>query len=395
MPTYEFDFSPGGNPMQISDNKSAIVEEIKESAPKVVAEEPKEEPVKPKPTKQVEPEPTVPTTEKDDEDEDEDAEGTSDGESLDADDEPEENVAYYLAMQMKSEGSLPEDFDVEKDITTEALYTAFRESNYQTLQEEVVADVRRQLTDAGVSQQELMYARAIHNGIPLDTLSAASVHNRYGQLTDDAEESHKAESIKAMHGSRGLTAAESQRLIDAAENNDELDELFRDSTTFHKNQYKKFQEEERAQAQAIAQERQRVEQQQNAIIDAVVTQRKVMGRAIPEKQAARLRNDIYQQTEVLAIDGQRYPATKFQKFLYDFESNPEVKISAYLAHQSAPDLQEQAVDTAKAGLEKNFLDSYATSVKKKASKKQSPDAEKPAPKPKPANPMRRQIEIEI
>jgi hypothetical protein len=392
MATYEFDFSPGGNPLQISD-KSAIVDEIKESAPKVVAEEPKDEPVKPKPKKQEEPAPVVPDSEPDDDDEPApDADG---GEPTDAEDEPEDNVAYYLAMQMKSDGSLPEDFDVDEDITTEALYTAFRQANYQTIQEEVVADVRRQLTDAGVSQQELMYARAIHNGIPLDTLSAASVHNRYGQLTDDAEDSHKAESIKAMHGSRGLTTAESQRLIDAAENNDELDDLFRDATTFHKNQFKKFQEEERAQAQAIAQERQRTEQQQNAIIDAVVTQRKVMGRAIPEKQATRLRNDIYQQTEVVMIDGQRYPATKFQKFLFDFADNPEVKISAYLAHQSAPDLQDQAVDAAKAGLEKNFLDSYATSVKRKASKKQSPEAEKPAPKPKPTNQIRRQIEIEI
>lgn len=308
-----------------------------------------------------------------------DAQAGGDDSQQEGDEQHEtENIGFYLAKQLQVDGYISEDFDPKEDISRDEVYQAVRDGLYETIQSEAVSDLQQQLQREGVTREMLTYARAIQNGIDLQTLNAASVHTRYAkmELTEDLPYEDKVSAIKAMHSARGLSEKDSDRLISSSEGAGELDADFKESTTFHKTKVKEFEQQEARHAEKIEEERKRVETLQINAINKAVQQRSVLNQTLTPEQAGALRDDIYTQNQVVSINGQSYNASAYQSWLYQFENDPEVKLQAFISYKYRDRAQEVAEATAKAKIEKNFLDDYTVLSAKKETRKQIDKTEK-------------------
>lgn len=308
-----------------------------------------------------------------------DAQGGGDGSQDDGDEQHEtENIGFYLAKQLQVEGYISEDFDPSEDISRDEVYQAVRDGLYETIQSEAISDLQQRLQREGVTREMLTYARAIQNGIDLQTLNAASVHTRFAkmELSEDLTYEDKVAAIKAMHSARGLSEKDSDRLISSSENAGELDADFKESTSFHKTKVKEFEQQEARHAEEIEKERKRVEILQINAINKAVQQRNILSQTLTPEQAGALRDDIYTQNQVVNIGGQSYNASAYQSWLYQFENDPEVKLHAFISYKYRDRAQEVAEAAAKAKIEKNFLDDYTVLSNKKETKKQTDKTEK-------------------
>ena len=323
----------------------------------------------------------------------EEAEDEADGDSASGDaqagdDSPDDgeqhetdNIGFYLAKQLQVEGYIPEDFDQNEDISRDEVYQAVKDGLYETIQSEAISDLEQRLQREGVTREMLTYARAIQNGIDLQTLNAASVHTRFAkmELTEDLPYEDKVSAIKAMHSARGLSEKDSDRLISSSEGAGELDADFKESNAFHKTKVKEFEQQEARHAEEIEKERKRVETLQINAINKAVQQRNILGQTLTPEQAGALRDDIYTQNKVVSIGGQSYNASAYQSWLYQFENDPEVKLHAFISYKYLDRAQEVAEAAAKAKIEKNFLDDYTTLSSKKETKKQTDKTKKKEP----------------
>lgn len=311
----------------------------------------------------------------DSEEEEDNSEGSEDEQEVET-----ENFAYYLAKQMAVEGNLDSEFEVKEDITFSEIKNQFTKDNQDRLYTQIIEQVQQQLQQAGVRQETLMYARAIENGMDINQLSLVGMHKKFADVEgqEDVSEAILRESVKLMHKTRGFSDEEDAALWDAAQATESTEKLVKTATEFHKNKYSDFQKEEKSRNELISQKRIAAQQQEQLAITKAVQEKVILGQRITDEAASSLMNDIYRKDQTLKIEGKDYPVSEMQRFLYEMENNPEVKLLAFLTYKYREDVQEMATSAAKAKMEEDFAKSYIS--KKKATKATKPTKAKKSKK---------------
>jgi hypothetical protein len=294
----------------------------------------------------------------------------------DDDEDSDVNLYYHIGNELKNDSFLPDDFEITDDIDGATLKQSVKTKLREELEPAIRQEFQQTLVNEGYNEQDLLVARAIRQGVDPNLLSTASMYETYANISDDISDSEKETVISQMYRSRGLQGDEIANLIKIAKGDEEekvgeeFDKLFLDSKTFFEGKYGEFikAEEERnsqLQEQAVINL-----QKTNELINGVISNRK-LGDVTMSPQQAKDFEDAIRKPGVVDISGQKYQSTELQKFLYDFQTNDELKLLTFFLHKFRDQQKDQLKKEAKKEVESEFMNSYKQRVvKSKASKNQ-------------------------
>lgn len=277
------------------------------------------------------------------------------------------NPYFYLASQLKSDGHLAEDFTPDKKISGRTLYDTFAETLKKKIEPKIKETVYAELEEQGVTQEDLQMARMIRSGVPVDVLqNKVAVYERLSVYNKEAEDAHKEAAVRWMYNEQGYGEKEINRLVTAAKAEEgELDDLYKTSTQFAGQGYQHFVQQDAAQKEAQRKQYKEQIDRNNNLIRGKLAAQEIYGDKIDKQQAKEIDEAIYENTEVVEIQGQKYNVSQFRKFLMDFENDPELRVWAFKKHKYRDgDLQEVKKE-AKKDAENDFLKQWKTNVAKK------------------------------
>ena len=288
--------------------------------------------------------------------------GDSSDDTTSDDTDSEVNPYFYLQQQLKSEGFISDDIEFDQRVDGMSVYNAYKEKLKTDIEPVVKQEVLAQMAQVGYNESDLMIARAIRQGVDPRLLSTVSAYEVYATMPDTVDDDQKVAVVRSMYQARGLNKNEIDNLIKVAEDTVTLDNVFAESKNFFGNKYHEFikQEEERFSVeQQIAQQEVLKTKQ---LITNVITSQEVMGEKMTRNQAKALEDAIYKESEVVEIQGNRYRATEMQKFLLEFENNPEMKLYMFKAWKFRDQEKDQIKAQTKKEVETEFLQGYKTRV---------------------------------
>lgn len=312
------------------------------------------------PIKPVQPEP------EEDEQEDEDLpEGQPSSETAEEEDD-ELNPYFYLASQLKSDGHLAEDFTPDKKISGRTLFETYEETLRKKIEPKIKETVYAELEEQGVTQEDLQMARMIRSGVDVNVLqNKVAVYERLSVYNKEAEEPYKEAAVRWMYNEKGYGEKETNRLIEAAKAQGELDDEYKTSTQFAGQGYQHFVQEDLAQKESQRKQYKEQIEKNNNLIRGKLTAMEIYGDKLDKQQAKEIEDAIYENTEVVEIQGQKYNVSEFKKFLMDFENNPELRVWAYKKFKYRDVDLKEVKKEAKKDAEKDFLSAWKTNVAKK------------------------------
>jgi hypothetical protein len=302
-------------------------------------------------------------------DDSDDADADTDGESEEGDDDL--NIYYHIASDLKNDNFLGEDFEISKDIDGTSLKESIKTRLKSELEPSIKNEVHQELINLGYSDEDLLVARAIRQGVDVRLLSTASMYETYSKMANDASDTDKESVISGMYRARGFNEDEIKNQINISKDdeNPTFDKLYKDSKEFFAGKYGEFVAQENTRNEEIQAQQSQSTKQTNDLINRVVSEKKILGRAITADQARGFEDSLRKPTEIIEVNGQKYSATEAQKFLYEFQTNDELKLLAFFLHKFKDEHTAQIKKDAKKSVEKDFLDGYKNRVvRKKPSK---------------------------
>lgn len=281
-------------------------------------------------------------------------------------DEDDLNPYFFLANQLKSDGYFDQEFTPDKKITGRALYDAVAENLKKQIEPKIKETVFAELQEQGVTQEDLQMARLIRSGVDVNVLqNKVAIYERLSTYNKDAEEPVKEAAVRWMYAEKGYGEKETNRIIEAAKTEGELEDLYKASTAFADQGYKHFVQEQTNQAELQRKAYKEQVERNNNLIRQKLEAQEIYGDKIDKQQAKEIDRAIYENSEIVEIDGQKYNVSEFKKFLFDFEQNPELRVWAFKKHKYRDVDLGQVKKEAKKEAEKDFLSVWKTNVAKK------------------------------
>lgn len=288
----------------------------------------------------------------DDEIEDEVIEDVVDDDAEDPDDDqPDVNPYFYLSKQLQSDGFLGEDFEVGDEVDGLRVYNAYKDKLKSDIEPRVRQEVLNDLSQRGFNESDLLMARAIRQGVDPRLLSTAGAYEVYATMPDTSTENDKLAAVRAMYQDRGFNNTEIDRLVDS----EDVDGLFSQSKTYFSGKYEKFVDDENKRAEAAEKASLEKYMRDQAIINGILSKKEILGSKIEPSNVKTFEESLFKETEVVELNGIKYKATPMQKFLIEFDNDPELKL--YLFHNWLfKDVNKEVLKSeVKKELEKEFI----------------------------------------
>ena len=312
----------------------------------------------------------------DDQETDSDVDETDDASSTDpveGEDEDDVNLYFHIGSELKKDSFLPDDFEIDGKIDGVTLKEKIKSKLREEIEPQIKAEYQQELTNQGYSEQDLIVARAIRQGVDPRLLSTASMYETFAGTADDSDLASKEQVIAQMYRTRGFNEAEVANLIKVAKVNEddddskispEFEKLFQDSKQFFGGKYGEFvkaQDEQNAELRKAAVV---AEQQTEQLFNSILSTKKVLGINIDPDHVKSFDEGI-RRKGIVEVNGQRYQATELQKFLYDFQSNDEMKLLSFYLHKFREQQKDSIKKEAMKEVESDFMKSYKQRVVKK------------------------------
>lgn len=340
----------------------ATEEELKETEELPSAEETEEEE-------------TVESSEEEEDEEDEQA--VEESEEDDEDDEDEElSGAALLAYSYQKDGLLPEDFEINSEMTGLELKEALKESLKETVRPEVELEIQEEWREAGYDKQALELAQVILQGGNTQELSRYGKYKRFAEYqTEDEGEMERY--IKAEILDKGLDAAEADEVVDAIPDAKALKKRYQKSQEYFGQKSKEILEAER---RAAAEETAALKAQQRKQEEAYreqIKSRKIGDLTLDDQQAARL-EEFLLKPSVTKVNGNklRTAVTPFNEWLATVSQDQEKVLQLALFAMEGKKFFEKQGATKKADEFMSKLDGKTTKRTTKRRKKRNPKVER-------------------
>ncbi len=241
------------------------------------------------------------------------------------------NVTFFLANALKEKGIISAD-DIKENITDEEVLKLYENSHYERIRAEEESKISLALQARGITEENLQYAMAIQNGYSPEFLLEQNRVRAFAQLANQEEIDRNVQEtvIKEFHRSRGLMDDEIEdRMTDLELNDEKFNVDFKRATEFFGKKDQEFQREN----QAVALERERAmfeaQRKNRELLQTVFTTGKVGGEKLTATQLEDYKKGLEIQDEILEIQGQTYRASKFDKFIHEFQNDLEVQLLAF------------------------------------------------------------------
>lgn len=291
-----------------------------------------------------------------------------DSESTSTDEPAVDNFAYYVAKQMIEEGALPPFEQVDEDITFEDIYENYKAVAQEQVKSQVLSEIQTTLASAGVTDENIVLLQAIQNGVPLDELYEVDKYQKYAGLDEEASEDRKLEVIKDWYRSRNLSEREIARNLDAIEMSDEIDTEFNDAKNFFSKTIEEYHNAQRQMALAELEQRKVIQQRNEQILNAAITQGLLAGEKLTSEQSRQIQSDIYERTKHYKIDNQDVYLSPFEEFLYLINNDFEFQLYNYKNYRFRNSQSEIMKQQAREEAEKDYLEAYKKAQGKSALK---------------------------
>lgn len=241
------------------------------------------------------------------------------------------NVTFFLANALKEKGIISAD-DIKDNITDEEVLRLYENSHYERIRAEEESKLSLALQARGITEENLQYAMAIQNGYSPEFLLEQNRIRAYAQLGNQEDVSRDIQEniIKEFHRSRGLMDDEIEdRMTDLELNDDKFNTDFQRAVEFFGKKNLEFEQENKA--IAIERERAMFESQKKnrELLQTVFTTGIIGGEKLTPTQLEDYKKGLELQDEVLEIQGQTYRASKFDKFIHEFQNNLETQLLAF------------------------------------------------------------------
>lgn len=251
---------------------------------------------------------------------------------VDSDDEEIDNFAYFTAKKLKDEGILPVE-DIEKDVTFDDIYNAYRYTTEERIKMEVLNEVQNSLSTAGIKEENLILLQAIENGVDPDELNIVNRFQKYSRVDSaELEEDKKLNIIKEMYQLRNLSEKEINRNLDAIQVNDEVDDEFIQAQEFFKGAVNEFEQEQKYIAQQRLLEQQAIQEHNNQILDRAIRLGQLGDDKLTSEQSKELERAILDRNLVVDMGGQQYRMTPFEEFLFRMNNDFEFQLLNFKNH---------------------------------------------------------------
>lgn len=274
----------------------------------------------------------------------------------------ETNLIPLLAMQLKKEGVLTEDFDVTAETSQEEIYEAYKESIEEDVVNRLVYEFQQKLQEEGYTEEHLKLAKLIANASEEDTkqLKVMVTDKNLSETPFGGIDDEKTVSVVKEYLQR-TNVGKSQKIVDRLldtmmVDEEEFKEAFEESKEFFKKESQRIEEEQTNRDAINRKAREEIIARNREVINATITTGVVLGSKIPNVK--KFSEGVMENTEVVDIRGQKRNITKLGKFLLDFNQNPELQLWAFNQHLFSEEIKEkvseEATNKAEIDLLKNF-----------------------------------------
>lgn len=298
------------------------------------------------------------------EDEQEDLNASPD-ESEPQQEDDDVNLYEFIAKELVNDGFLDSDFKIEKTTKGSDIKKAYSEKLKKEIEPKIKEQIFSELAEQGVNEQDLVLARLMRQGIDVNTLqNEVIVYERLRGFDKNASEELKEASVKYMYNFKGYAPEDAEVLISKAKDEEKLDDLYADSTKFFDEKYRNFiaesENQERARQKAIAEYIEKT----NADIKSKLYAGELFGDKIDKQRAKALESAVYDNNEIIEIEGKKQYTTKYSKFVNEFQNNPEMRLWLYDKYANRDTDLQSIKKEVKKEVEDDFLSNYKKSVLK-------------------------------
>lgn len=246
------------------------------------------------------------------------------------------NVYYTIGNLMKSDKILPEDVEIPEGATGAQIYDMFKQANQTKLETETVAKARAEfmqtMSSIGANEKTLKIAMALEAGTDPNLLYEHTAYEQYANLEPDETSIDKQQDvIRAGLVMSGLNIDKANKYIDALliDGEESVTEEFMDQQVKFKAKHDEFLN---IQSQKAVEKGQRESDERKSRVDVfqkVMTDLKIKDQPLSPSQFDDLQSALYEETEVVVVEGTEYRGTKFQKFLLEDLKNFETQLYLY------------------------------------------------------------------
>ncbi len=243
----------------------------------------------------------------------------------------EENIYKYFGKGLLEDGMLPEDYEIKDDVSGYELYETFKSKLKDEVEDEVKQEIYSDLESKGINETDIAYARLYRSGVDPKVLSEVG---RYEQLSNvnisDAEDSTLKALSESMLKDQGLSDKRIKTLIDAQEVEEEgLSDLGKEAKAYYKKKY----ESALSNQLKLAEKQEKLIEKQNKEATQKVKQllstKEIGDHKLTQREADELSKGLFKKDQILEVDGKKYKASEFQKFMQDFQSSVDTKLLMY------------------------------------------------------------------
>lgn len=284
-----------------------------------------------------------------------------------------DNFAYFTAKKLKDEGILPVE-DIEKDVTFDDIYNAYRYTTEERIKEEILSEVQNSLVSAGIKDENLVLLQAIENGIPPDELNVVNRLQKYSKANpEELEDSKKLDIIREMYSLRNLSEKEIERNLNAIELNDEINDEFAEAQKFFQEAVNSFEEEQRMITRQRIEEQKALQQYNAQIFDRAVRMGQIGEEKITSEQSRELERAILDKSLVVDLGGQQYRMSPFEEFMFRMNNDFEFQLLNFKNHmyrgKEVEILKQKAIEETDKDYWAAFKKAQSKSVQKGSIKK--------------------------
>lgn len=223
------------------------------------------------------------------------------------------------ALRLKKSGALPENFELpenlNEDDADQLIYDAYIENLKPSANQELLGEFQTEMQKRGWTEQTLVYASLLENGVNPNEISQIQDYRTLSSVDiTKLGEDDKPEYIRQMYIDRGWNEKEIKRAIDAAEIDDEIDNLATEASTYFGQRSKQYEAEQKKIAQQNQQQKEQIAQYKQAVISEIFNKKNLAGERFTEDQLDIFQDALYERTIPVQHEGQIYNLTPYEQF---------------------------------------------------------------------------------
>jgi hypothetical protein len=297
-----------------------------------------------------------------------------DGEQ-DGDTEVPQTDDFFVAAatRLKTSGYLPEDFELDENLSEDEadlkIYEAYVEKLKPEANKELLSEFQKEMQKKGWTEQTLEYASMLQNGVRPEDVAVIQDYRTLSsvdksKMSDEDKEAY----IRQMYKDRGWKDKEIKRSLDALVSDEDINSEVEEASSYFAERDKEHTARQKQIAEQNALQQQKVQQYQQAVISHVFNNKEIGGERLTEDQLDVLEEALYTRNIPVQHDGQVYQVSPYEQFQAALNNDFGLKMWAFKKWLFREQEAEQYMQQAQRAAEESQVVKWGKRTKKVKSK---------------------------